>query len=277
LYLPTEEQNALTILRRSLKITGSEFTNRTYLGDGSAWYFTMEDLEMKEFAKDRELLVMFGKFENSFTTIPSKKSTRGIWDYVNTYGVKNGFAASTGVAEEDIQDHIKELMLQGSSNAITVLAGADFMVDFQRAMKDYVLNGGVDYGQFGNQLVGLDITTYKFLGKTIYLAYYELFDDVEVVPAVAASSTAANFSNTSLWLDMGTDSTGQKLISLKHKELDGVSRKYIHGWESGMMKPDGSVGGEVSNGDDSFKVHMLSEIGVEVRLANRMGILRATS
>ncbi len=276
LYLPTEEKNALNILRRSLKITGSEFTNRTYVGDGSAWYFTQEDLEMKEFAKDRELLTVFGEYESSSTL--TRKSTRGLWQYIETYGVNNGFATAAGVSETDIQDHIKELMIQGSSDTITVLAGSDFMTDFQRAMKDYVLNGAVDYGTFGEQMVGLDVVCYKFLGKTIYLKYYELFDDTAVVPYVSDGSSAdVNFANASLWLDLGTDSTGHKLITLKHKELDGVSRKFIHAYEDGMMSATGSTGGKVANGDDSFKVHYLSEIGVEVRLANRAGILRSTS
>lgn len=280
LYLPVEEFNALTILRRSLKITRSEFTNRTYVGDGSAWYFTLEDLEMKEFAKDREMAIMFGKIESDNTGTPSKKSTKGIWDIVSANGIYNEFASASGVSEEDIQNHIKELMIEGSSNEITVIAGADFMTDFQRAMKDYVLNGAVSYGSFGNQMVGLDITTYKFLGKTVYLAYYELFDDDRILPYTGTPTTGAsgkvNFSNTSLWLDLGTDSTGKKLITLKHKELDGTSAKFIHGYEPGMINPAG-VGGQVSSGFDGFRIHYLSEIGVEVRLANRMGILRSGS
>lgn len=278
-YLPTEESNALTILRRSLKITGSEFTNRTTVGDGSAWYFTVEDIEMKEFAKDREMAVVFGKYESDSSLL--EKSTRGLWDYVSTYGVYNEFASAAGVSETDIQDHIKELMIQGSSDSMTVLAGADFMTDFQRAMKDYVVNGGVDYGRFGNQMVGLDVTVYKFLGKTIYLKYYELFDDTAILPFVGTPTTGStgdvNFSNTSLWLDLGSDSSGHPLVSLKHKELDGVSRKFIHAYEDGMVSATGATGGKVANGDDAFKVHYLSEIGVEVRLANRMGILRAGS
>jgi hypothetical protein len=280
LYLPTEEYNSLTILRRSLKITRSEFTNRTYIGDGSAWYFTQEDLEMKEFAKDREMAIMFGKLEATNTDTPTKKSSKGIWDYVSSNGVYNEFASASGVSEEDIQDHIKELMIEGASNEITVLAGADFMVDFQRAMKPYLLNGGVSYGSLGNQMVGLDVTRYYFLGKTIHLAYYELFEDTAILPFVGTPTTGntgkVNFSNTSLWLDLGTDSSGKKLLSLKHKEKDGISAKFIHGIEPGMVSPNG-VGGIVTSGFDGFRIHYLSEIGTEFRLANRSGILRSGS
>jgi len=276
-YLPTEEYNALTILRRSMKITGSEFTNRVYIGD-KAWFFKVEEIEMKEFAKDREMAVMFGKQEATLSTSSaSKKSTRGIWDYVNTYGTNNTYSSATGVSEEDIQNHIKDLVIQGSSSEITVLCGADFYVDFQRAMQPYLLNGGVNYGMFGGNVVGLDVITYKFFGKTIHLAYYELFEDSAILPYTGTpSATKVNFSKTSLWLDWGS-ATGEKLIKLKHKEMNGVSRKFIHGYENGMHSANGSVGGNVANGTDAFKIHLLSEIGVEHRLPNRSRILRANS
>jgi hypothetical protein len=276
IYLPSEESNALTTLRRSLKISGSEFTNRTILGDGKSWYFTVEDIEMKEFRRDQENAIIFGKYEADTTN--GIKSTRGLFTYVDTYGVKNGFVGSSGVQEADIQNQIKEMMLQNCSDTLTVLAGADFASDFQIAMKPYYLNGGVEYGRFGKQMVGLDTEAYRFMGKTVYLKYYTPFDDTAVLPySGSANSVDYNFSNLSLWLDLGSDEAGRKLINMKHKELDGVSRKFIHAWEPGMVSPTGVVGGQVANGDDSFKVHYLSEIGIEVRLANRMGILKATS
>jgi hypothetical protein len=99
-----------------------------------------------------------------------------------------------------------------------------------------------------------------------------------MVPYVGtASATKINFSNFSLWLDLGTDQAGTKLISLKYKSHQGNSRKFIHAYEVGMMNPEGANGGMVSNGKDSFLIHYLSECGVEVRLANRLSILRATS
>ena len=36
-------------------------------------------------------------------------------------------------------------------------------------------------------------------------------------------------------------------------------------------------GGEVSTGQDAFIGYFLSEIGLEVRLPNRLGVMRATS
>lgn len=274
LYLPSEEYNYLSTLRRAIKITGDALTDKTWLGDGSSWYWTQEDIEMKEFARDRELAIMFGQLSET-----GVKSTRGIWDYVLNDGITNGFSSAQGVTEEDIQNHIKELMIEGASNEMTAICGADMMTDIQRALKDYHVAGGVDYGSFGSQTVGLDVETYKFLGKTIHFAYYELFDDPEVLPApsTGTSQSKVNFSNTSLWLDMGTDQAGKKLLSLKYKELDGIQRKFIHKVIAGMHSPNGDSSGFAANSFDGFEIQLLSQIGIEFRLPNRSGILKATS
>lgn len=273
LFLPTEDYNVLTILRRSFKISGSEFTNRTYIGDGSAWYWEVEDIHMKEFARDREGLVMFGELNASGT-----KVSRGILDWVTSEGVVNTYASATGVSEADLRGHIQSLLIEGSSNEMLVLCGAKFLADVNVALRDYALAGAISYGAFGNNVAGLDFQSYKFLGKTIHFAYYELFNDSAMLPyASTPSASKIDFSDFSLWLDLGNDSTGRKLISLKYKELDGYSRKFIHRYEVGMMSPAGDNGGFVSSGFDGFRIHYLSHIGIEVRLANRMGILRANS
>jgi hypothetical protein len=145
LYLPTEDFNRLHILRRSFEISGTEFTNKTYLGDGRSWYFTQEDLEMKEFARDKEGLVLFGDTAKN----GSFKTTRGILDWAITDGINNGFVGATGVSETDIQDHIKDCLIEGTSNELLVLCGAQFMADFQRAMRDYSVSGGMSFGSFG--------------------------------------------------------------------------------------------------------------------------------
>jgi hypothetical protein len=277
LYLPTEDYNVLTILRRSLSISGSEFTNRTWLGDGSAWYFTQEDLEMKEFAKDRENLIIFGDLDTE-DIATGLNGSRGLLDWVNSEGVTNGYAKAVGVSESDIQSHIKELMIEGASNELFVLCGADFLEQVQTALRDYAIAGAMNYGRLGDNTAGLDFVSYYFLGKTIHFAYYELFNDVKIVPfSGTPTATKIDFSDFSLWLDLGTDSSGRSLITLKHKELNGKSRKFIHAYKNGMMGPEGQVGGSVPSGDDKFEIFYLSDIGLEVRLANRMGILRATS
>lgn len=268
LYLPTEEFNTIQRIRRSFEISGSELTNRTYLNGGEAWYFEKEEIEMMEFARDKEAAVMFSEL-----SLTEPKSMRGLYSYAKTYGVNTGYASATGVTETDLQDHIALLLKQNVSNDIVVLCGATFLKDVQIALKDYQQGGGT----FGEQ-AGLDFQSYKFMGKTVHFAYYELFEDTSIVPTPARTpltSDVINFSDFSLWVDMGTDN-GRSLITLKYKELGGVSRKFIHAYEKGLISPNG-VGGEVSNGKDAFKIHYFTECGLEVRLPNRLGILAATS
>jgi hypothetical protein len=276
LHLPTEEWNSLTTLRRSFSISGSELTNKTYLGDGSSWFWTNEDIEMKEFARDRELAILFGEKSN---TSGGPKGAKGIWTYVQEFGNVNGYATAAGITEDDLQEMIKELLIEGVSNDIYALAGADAMKDVQNALRDYAIAGAQDFGKgAAPATAGLNFQSYFFMGKRIHFAYYELFDDTAVLPTPSAvSATVFDFSKTVLFLDLGTDSGGKSLINLKYKEHDGISRKFVHAYETGMVNAYGEQGGHVSNGDDKFTIHLLSEIGVEVRLPNRCGILTATS
>lgn len=276
IYLPEEGWNALGTVRRSFKISGSEFTNRTYLGDGEAWYFTQEEIEMQEFARDKEAQMLFGTRVGANGSV---KSSYGLYDYIDAGGVKTGFSAGTGVAEADIQNHITDLLIEGGSRDYLVLCGAEIFTGVQKALRDYHISGGVDYGTFGGQKIGLDVQSYKFGGITANFVFYELFNDQAMVPtpASALSSTVRDFSNLSLWVDLGKDKSGQPLVSLKHKELNGRSRKFIHNYVAGMMGPEGPVSGSTSNGDDSFQINLLGECGIEVRKPNVMGILGANA
>lgn len=274
LFLPVEDKNVTTIMRRSVQITGSEFTNRTRFDGGKAWYWTVEDIMMKEFAKDREQLVMFGQLQTS-----GVKNSRGILDWVSSEGVINTYASSVGVSEADIQGHIEDLLPEGGSSEYLVLCGARFLSKAQQALRDYQVHSTASYSQLGTNMAGLNFKGYQFLGKNVYFVYYELFNDTAVLPFTGTpTSTITNFNDFSLWLDMGSDSSGRRLITLKYKNLEGSGqRKFIHTVENGMMSPQGDNGGFVSSSFDGFSVHLLSEIGIEVRLANRMGILRANS
>jgi hypothetical protein len=271
LFLPTEDYNYTQILKASVKVSGTEFTNRTILGDGKAWYFTVEDIVRKEFARDRELVVLFG--ERNGTGV---KTTKGILSWVTAEGIINTYASALGVTEADLQDHIADLLPEGGSNEYLVLCGSTFLKNAQKALKDYAINGAINYGSFGKNMAGLDFKGYEFMGKKVYFAYYELFDDPKVLPySGTPSSSKINFKDFSLWLDLGTDSAGQKLITLKYKSHGGFSRKFIQKIIAGMMSPSGTE--FAAHSGDYFEIQWLSEIAVQVRNANRMGILRANS
>lgn len=275
LFLPTEDYNYTQILRRSMKVTGSEMSNKTLIGDGKAWYFTVENILMKEFARDREVLVMFGKRDSA----GSIKWTRGIFDWVNSSGQLTTYSSAIGVTEADLQAHIAKLLPEGGSSELLVLCGSTFLTKVMNALKDYKIHGSTP-DSLGSRMAGLDFAGYSFAGKTIYFAYYELFDDTAVLPYVSTpTATAINFRDFSLWLDMGSDDAGRKLVSLKYKAHGGAQRKFVHKIIPGMMTFDGSgqEGGIAASSFDGVEVQLLSEIGVELRLPNRMGILRANS
>jgi hypothetical protein len=275
LFLPTEDYNVTTIIRRSVKITGSEFTNRTRLGNGEAWYWTVEDIMRKEFARDRELLIMFGKLNNS-----GVKMTRGILDYITSLGIISTYASGIGPSEADMMEHIRKLRVEGGSASYLVLCGSKFYKGVQVAFRDYFVGGGIQLGSWDSNNVGLNVRKYNFMGIEVSFVLYELFDDKKALPYNSTpSATKIDYSDFSVWIDLGTDSSGNKLIKLKYKEHGGYSRKFIQTLEVGMMNPNsqGSEGGMVASGFDGFKVHLLSEIGLEFRLANRCGIMRANS
>lgn len=272
LFLPVEDFNYTQILKRGVKISGTELTNRTILGDGSAWYFQMEDILGKEFARDREALVMFGEKSTASSTV---KATRGILSWVTSEGIINTYSSAAGVAESDFQEHIADLLPEGGSAEYLVLCGSTFLKNAQKALKDYAIQGAISYGTLGKNMAGLDFAGYRFLGKTIYFAYYELFDDTAILPySGTPSASKINFKDFSLWLDLGSTNTGEKLIKLRYKSHGGISRKFIQTTIPGIF---GFNGASPTSTNDYVEVSMLSDIAVEVHLANRMGILRANS
>ncbi len=275
LFLPTEDYNVTTILRRSFKISGSEFTNKTYLGAGEAWYWTVEDLHRKEFARDRELLILFGKLNAT-----GVKMSRGIIDWVTSLGVVTTYASAAGPSETDLMEHVRKLRVQGGSAEYLALCGSKYFKNIQIAFRDYFVGGGISLGSFDSNTVGLNVSKYNFMGIKVNFVLYELFDDNKALPyASTPSATKIDWADYSLWLDLGADAGGNKLIKLKYKEHGGQSRKFIQKLEVGMMNPSSTdmEGGLVASGFDGFRIHMLSDIGIEVRLANRMGIMRANS
>jgi len=271
LYLPREEGNVLQILKATCEVTGSEFTNQTRIGDGESWYFTVEELTMKEFQKSRELAVLFGK-----TQTTGARNTRGLIDYALEYGIKTLYDAGSGLTERELQDHITDMMIEGNSGNLVVLCGSQFIAEAQRALRDYAVGGAQDYS---NKPAGLEFMSFNFGGKIVNFAHHVLFDDPEVFPFISGpTADSINFRHFSIWLDMGQmEMQGTKGITLKYKALKGQSRKLIIKIAAGMMSPEETSVISDMDGYDGFKVFYLSEIGIEVRFPNRIGLLYANA
>ena len=265
--LPNERHNKLQITRRSCEMSGDMLTDRVYINNTS-WAYNEEMITSDEFARDRENMVMFSEMSADGA---AEQTCEGIVTAIAAVGAGVTTTYGAIVDETAIQDHIKALTISSPAKEYLVFMGAQFMQDATVALRDYAIAGAVNYGSFGNvNLVGLDLDGYKFMNKTIYFVHYPPFDDMETLPTGAGSAAQVDYSNFSIWLNMGSE-RGNKLISLKHKELDGKQRKLIIKTEDGMM----GDGDKVANGDDGKKTHMLSQMAPEVRNLNQHGILRS--
>jgi hypothetical protein len=154
-----------------------------------------------------------------------------------------------------------------------VFSGARFYADAQKALRDYYVAGGVDYGAFGepSKKVGINPEQYLFMGTLINFIHYAGFDDAETLPLPTAAGDAVNHSNLSMWMNMGSDSAGESYVSLKYKELNGMQRKFIYKKEVGMT----GTGDFVANGLDGQSGHMLSETAPQLKVLNMHGVLYA--
>ncbi len=285
-YFPEERYNKLNILRRSLKVTGNTLTQRTRVGDGKSWYYTVEDIEMKEFARYRELAILTGQMTPDGAAI---QNGDGILSMVENQGTVTTFTGA--MTEAALQSHILSMMYKFGSSAkeYVCLCGMDFMADVTNALKHYFIgtpnslnaaggstSGGVSYGTFGNvNTVGLDLVSYRYMGKTIHFVHYEMFDDPAVFPFRNPSTSTAtanrkSYSGSGLFLDMGSDSAGNKLVTMKHRELNGENRKFIHKIIPGMHQ---GSNGLAANAFDGFQIEYLSEVGVEIRVPGRHGFM----
>lgn len=275
IYLPDEEYNYTQIFRRGSKIDRGAFSNRIYLKEfgvlgaaGESWMFHNEQLDIAEHMRDLENAIMFGTRSSSSGTT----TTRGIWDRVVTAaeGQVVNFTAATGISESDLQTIVTKLVREGGSSEMLVLCGSEAMADIQQALKQYIVNGGVSFGAFGGNTVGLDLIQYKFLGKTLNFTHYPLFDDDKLLPFVSTpTATKVNFRHVALFLDMGQP--GQKLIELKYRDGDLGPAKFVHKYINGMFSM--GEGSTAVNSFDGAEYQILSEIMVVLRGANRFGAL----
>lgn len=260
LFLPSEKYNYTQIFRRGCKVSGSALTQQSWVNGGAAWYFTNEDYMFDEFAYDQEVATMFGT--RSVNSAGDQTTTGGFIPSLIAEGQVVNFTTSTGISETDLQAISTLFMRQAGGNRKLGLCGSEAMADIQAALKGYVLNGAVSYGNGAE--VGLGIQSYKFAGLTYDFMHYPLFDDDKVLPFVSTStSTKINWRHAVVFLDMGSSSAGEPNHSIMYRELAGEQRKFIHKIVAGMHGGSGDAGGVASNTFDGFEVSVLAEIGAK--------------
>jgi len=280
----TQVNEYLAIMRRAVQCSTTQGSNMKYVKKSdSEWsYYYINEMEtMQEMAMDREMYILTSKASATQTTgnvFPTSGQNRlagnGIIQRVQTSGVVGTY--SSAIAETDLAEQVRLMCLNSSGSEFTVLCGSSAYADAQFALRDYTLNGGINFGVFSGAgiMTGINITQYKFMDKILNFVLYYPFANEALFPTPASSGI--NWDKAMLFLNMGTDDRGNPLINLRYKQdLLGQSLEFRRTVQSGITSPESGTGVERSNGKDGFTVDFYSSIGVELRGANNHGLLYA--
>lgn len=264
-YLPTYDNNVTTIHRRDFKIERGVMDQITWVDKQAGyWYYKQEDFEQKEFFRDFHAKLLFGKKFQSRTGVQQNK---GFMEYAEGSGNLVGFASSIGVQESDWMSLAESLIPQQGSDDLVVLMGHRIFVQNQAALGDRYRQ--VPQGEKPAQIAGLNFQSYEIGGKRFHFKYFDMFSDEAIVPSVTPSSTAKDFRNVALVLDLGMASANQRNIQVKYRS----GAKFIQKLIPGMVGP----GAEASNKYDGVEGALLCEFTDAVLLPNRLGLVYATS
>jgi hypothetical protein len=261
----------LAIMRRAVICSTTEAGQIKWIDNGRSYYFRNEMETMEEFQKDKENYILTGKSFGTLSTT-GRQSGNGIIPRVLADGVVGQYTSA--ITETDLQAQIKQMILNSPANEFTVLCGIDAFGDIQNALRDFAVAGSMTYGTLGQigNTVGLNIDQYRFMGVTLNLKQYLPFSDKTLYPTPV--NGGVNYDKVALFLNMGSDSSGNPLISLKHKEDGfGNSLAFRRTVQSGISTPEGNASVTRSNGKDGFTVDLYASIGVELRAVNNHGIL----
>jgi len=268
-----EEQvtEKLAIMRRSVICSTTEAGNIKWIDGGRSYYFRNEMETLKEFQFDKEMYILTGKSFGTLSTT-GRQSGNGIIPRVLVDGVVGNY--SSAIVETDIQAQVENMILNSPAREYTVLCGIQAFGDIQKALAPYVMDGGMNYGSLGTigNKVGLNIQQYQYMGVTLNLQQYLPFSDTTIFPKPV--NGGIDYGKVALFVNMGSDSEGTPLISLKHKEDGfGNSLAFRRTVQSGISTPEGNASVNRSNGKDGFTVDLYASIGVELRAVNNHGIL----
>lgn len=267
-YFPENDWNVTTKLRRDFKITRDAMKSQKWVDapGGKNWYYAQEDFEHREFMRDLEATLIFGKRFKS-TSLQGANLSRGLLEYAEGSGKQATFSGAVGVQEADWAYLIEQLSDEQGGNDLVALCGTKILADTLHALGDRYRTYP-DMVPTALKETGIDFTSFKFLGKTIHFAKYELFSDTSIVPSVTASSTAKDFKNFAMVLDFSQTEQGTN-IQMKYRDGARLIQKMI----PGMPSP----GLEAATKFDGIEGALLSEFMPVCFLPNRLGLCYANS
>lgn len=264
-YLPTNDYNVTAIHRRDFKIERGAMDQKTWVDPQAGyWYYKQEDIEQKEFFRDFHAKLLFGK---RFQTRTGVQQNRGFMEYAEASGNLQGFSSTIGVQEADWMTMTESLIQQQGSDDLVVLMGHTIFVQNQAALGDRYRQ--IPMQEKPAQIAGLDFQSYKIGNKNYHFKYFDMFSDPAIVPSITPTSTAKDFRNVALVLDLGMATPTSRNVQVKYRS----GAKFIQKLIPGMVGP----GTEASNKYDGVEGALICEFTDAVLLPNRLGLVYATN
>jgi hypothetical protein len=302
-FNPDLKKNKLTLIKESDQRTGNAYTVKTdiKLPNGAMVYADHNRMLMfQRFLEHRENAYMFA--EETLAT-DANPSGRGMYfDIVQNAIASTDYGAA--LDETDFQSQILKHKAENASDMFLGLCGMNAMGNAQIALKDYTIDGSVDYGSFAiNKTIatGLNIRQYHFNGVTFDLHNYRGFDNRNITGfSGGAATTTNNFRDFIMLLNMGegggtvenagslnrdagyqADGSATDIPYLSHvyRALGDVNRSLVVGFLNGMTGKMNSIGGgnfdlpenfaawmsnRVATPFDRDELFLLSEVGIRM-------------
>lgn len=285
--------NYLQIMRRSHKVTGTEFGTKTWIevegknGEkGYFWYLQGVADEYHRFLNEREAMLLTGEnFQSnlaglagvgtaSFGDANSTTFTRGLIPQISADGNVQGYTSGS-LAISDIESMVKELQKNRGARESMVACGHNFKLDVDALVLENtnLSNGGIQFAAFQgveNQEVRFSIDAIEYGGYKFALKTMDIFSDPNFLGYAGGIygeiGIVIPMDDTVVYNSMNS-STGTMVpsLTLNYLDNDEGGRDYME-WVTGKGL------GAATSGDDFFEVHMLSHCGLEVSALNRFGL-----
>ena len=269
---PTFLSNRMNLIKDQYTLTRELAKAKVYTPSGKSYYYELDIQMMKRMKSDRDLAIMFHKWDGA--TLTGKDTGNGIWQTLNARGTKS--IVDGAIQEDDIQDMIIRLSRTSSAREYLVFAGSDAMGDVSRALRPYAVQAMANQTIFkSDKMAGIPFTQYMFNGTLLTFVHLSMFDNNNALPYTGdytgtATSGKINFRSMLMFLNMGSDDTGNKLISLKHLK----DSNFLLGSVNGTIDVNGMpvTNGSASTQDAATKFGLM-HIAPELRNALAHGLM----
>jgi len=269
---PLFRQNRLNLIKDGYALSREAAKVKTYTPDGTGWYYQLDIQMMKRMKSDRDFALMFHKWDGQ--TVTGKETGNGIWQFLKSGGTNS--IVDGAIQEDDIQDMITRLMRTSSASEFLVFAGSDAMTDVNRALRPYAVQMMANATIFkDDKMAGIPFSRYQFAGKTLTFVHLPMFDNSAALPYTGtytgtATSGKVNYRSMLMFLNMGSDDMGNKLLCMKHLQDSNMLLGSINGTIDITGKP--VTESSASNLDGATKFGLM-HVAPEVRNLAAHGLM----